>query len=162
MTSGSLFSTIPLNLLQGKAMNKITIALSAILLWSPFTNANATPPCFKVDEVLKVVDGDTIDVRIKVLPVDLGLLADLRIRMEGINAWESRTKDLAEKKLGLAAKKRLVELVEVPISVCLSGKGKYGRWLGTLFNGDTDINQQLIDEGHAHAYDGGKRKAFGE
>ena len=45
--------------------------------------------CFKVDEVLKVVDGDTIDVRINVLPLDLAILADIRIRMEGINAWES-------------------------------------------------------------------------
>ena len=48
------------------------------------------------------------------------------------------------------------------IDVCLSGKGKYGRWLGTLFDGTTDINQQLVDEGHAHDYDGGKRKAFGQ
>ena len=143
-------------------MNKMIIALSAILLWSPLTKGNITPPCFKVEEVLKVVDGDTIDVRIKVLPVDLGLLADLRIRMEGINAWESRTKDLEEKKLGLAAKQRLVELTQGDIDVCLSGKGKYGRWLGTLFDGTTDINQQLVDEGHAHDYDGGKRKAFGQ
>jgi micrococcal nuclease len=139
----------------------IAVALSLFLantLQAQETNST----CFSVDEVLKVVDGDTIDVRIKVLPVDLDILADLRIRMEGINAWESRTKDAAEKKLGLAAKKRLAELVEAPISVCLSGKGKYGRWLGTLFNGDTDINQQLIDEGHAHAYGGGKRKVFGQ
>ncbi len=143
-------------------MNKSIIALSAVLLWSPFTNANTAPLCFKIDEVLKVVDGDTIDVRIKVLPVDLDILADLRIRMEGINAWESRTKNADEKKRGLAAKKRLTELVAVPISACLSGKGKYGRWLGTLFSGETNINQQLITEGHAHAYDGGKRKAFGE
>jgi micrococcal nuclease len=123
-------------------------------------SVNVHADCFKVTEVIKVVDGDTIDVRIKVLPEDLDLLADLRIRMEGINAWESRTKDLAEKKLGLAAKQRLTELVQNPVSVCLSGKGKYGRWLGTLYNGDTNINQQLVDEGHAHEYDGGKRKSF--
>tara|TARA_R110000787_G_scaffold152997_1_gene266898 strand:- start:642 stop:1064 length:423 start_codon:yes stop_codon:yes gene_type:complete len=139
----------------------IAVALSLSLantLQAQETNST----CFPVDEVLKVVDGDTIDVRIKVLPIDLDLLADLRIRMEGINAWESRTKDAAEKKLGLAAKKRLAELVEAPISVCLSGKGKYGRWLGTLFSGESNINQQLIDEGHAHAYDGGKRKEFSQ
>ena len=143
-------------------MNKLA-GLLIIIFCSSLTKASEVSPlCFKVDEVLKVVDGDTIDVRIKVLPVDLDILADLRIRMEGINAWESRTKDLEEKKLGLAAKKRLTELVAVPISACLSGKGKYGRWLGTLFSGETNINQQLITEGHAHAYDGGKRKAFGE
>ena len=123
-------------------------------------SVNVHAECFKVTEIIKVVDGDTIDVRIKVLPEDLDLLADLRIRMEGINAWESRTKDLAEKKLGLAAKQRLAELTQEPVIVCLSGKGKYGRWLGTLYNGDNNINQQLIDEGHAHAYSGGKRKAF--
>lgn len=153
-----------------KRMTAIALAL-CVANTTQAQETNST--CFAVDEVLKVVDGDTIDVRIKVLPVDLDILADLRIRMEGINAWESRTRDAAEKKLGLAAKKRLAELVTTdsstigipqlpPISVCLSGKGKYGRWLGTLFNGDTNINQQLIDEGHAHAYDGGKRKAFGE
>jgi len=142
---------------------KRILTLTLVLCVANIVQAQETSStCFAVDEVLKVVDGDTIDVRIKVLPVDLDILADLRIRMEGINAWESRTRDAAEKKLGLAAKKRLAELVTTPISVCLSGKGKYGRWLGTLFNGDTDINQQLIDEGHAHAYDGGKRKAFGE
>ena len=144
-------------------MSKITIALSVVLLWSPLTKAAIdSVRCFEVEEVLKVVDGDTIDVRIRVLPIDLSLLADLRIRMEGINAWESRTKDLAEKKLGLAAKKRLVELTQGDLEVCLSGKGKYGRWLGTLFSGETDINQQLVTEGHAHDYDGGKRKAFGK
>ena len=138
-------------------------AFALALLMGGTTQAkDGTSHCFEVDEVLKVVDGDTIDVRIKVLPVDLGLLADLRIRMEGINAWESRTRDLEEKRLGLAAKDRLTELVTVPISVCLSGKGKYGRWLGTLFSGAANINQQLIDEGHAHVYDGGKRKEFSQ
>jgi endonuclease YncB( thermonuclease family) len=82
--------------------------------------------------------------------------------MEGINAWESRTRDLAEKQKGLAAKERLKELTKDEVTVCLSGQGKYGRWLGTLFSGTTNINQQLIDEGHAHEYDGGKRKSFSE
>ena len=138
-------------------------AFALALLMGGTTQAkDGTSHCFEVDEVLKVVDGDTIDVRIRVLPIDLGLLADLRIRMEGINAWESRTRDLEEKRLGLAAKERLTELVTVPINVCLSGKGKYGRWLGTLFDGEPDINQQLVDEGHAHVYDGGKRKEFSQ
>ena len=114
--------------------------------------------CFQVDEVLKVVDGDTIDVRVKLLP--FSLLNDIRIRMEGINAWESRTRDLEEKKLGMAAKKRLTELTQEKITVCLTERGKYGRWLGTLFSGETNINQQLIAEGHAHEYFGGKRKEF--
>ena len=118
--------------------------------------------CFPVTEVLKVVDGDTVDVQIRVKPLDLDLLANMRIRMEGINAWESRTRSVEEKALGLAAKQRLSELVLAPITVCLSGKGKFGRWLGTLFDGETNINEQLVQEGHAQWYDGGKRKPFGE
>ena len=118
--------------------------------------------CFPVTEVIKVVDGDTVDVQIRVKPLDLDLLANMRIRMEGINAWESRSRNLEEKALGLAAKQRLSELVLAPITVCLSGKGKFGRWLGTLFDGETNINEQLVQEGHAQWYDGGKRKPFGE
>ena len=118
--------------------------------------------CFPVTEVLKVVDGDTVDVQIRVKPLDLDLLANMRIRMEGINAWESRSRNREEKALGLAAKQRLSELVLAPITVCLSGKGKFGGWLGTLFDGETNINEQLVQEGHAQWYDGGKRKAFGE
>ena len=71
-----------------------------------------------------------------------------------------RTRDLEEKKLGMAAKKRLTELTQEKITVCLTERGKYGRWLGTLFSGETNINQQLIAEGHAHEYFGGKRKEF--
>ena len=114
--------------------------------------------CFQVDEVLKVVDGDTIDVRVRLVP--FSILNDIRIRMEGINAWESRTRDPEEKKLGLAAKKRLTELTQEEVTVCLTERGKFGRWLGTLFKGDMNINQQLIAEGHAHEYFGGKRKEF--
>ena len=84
----------------------------------------------------------------------------MRIRMEGINAWESRTSNAEEKVKGLAAKARWSELVMAPLTVCLSGKGKFGRWIGTLFNGETNINEQLVEEGHAHWYDGGKRKEF--
>ena len=126
------------------------------------TSMQVNAECFPVTEVLKVVDGDTVDVQIRVKPVDLDMLANMRIRMEGINAWESRTSNAEEKVKGLAAKSRLSELVLAPITVCLSGKGKFGRWLGTLFDGETNINEQLVQEGHAQWYDGGKRKAFGE
>ena len=126
------------------------------------TSLQVNAECFPVTEVLKVVDGDTVDVQIRVKPVDLDMLANMRIRMEGINAWESRTSNAEEKVKGLAAKSRLSELVLAPITVCLSGKGKFGRWLGTLFDGETNINEQLVEEGHAHWYDGGKRKKFDE
>ena len=117
----------------------------------------------------RVVDGDTIDVTI-----DLGfnVWKKIRVRMEGINTPESRTRDLEEKKRGLAAKDRLVEILKFNDNKCVlkvSGVGKYGRALATVLvnslsplNGEdgitlVDVNKQLIEEGHAVEYWGGKR-----
>ena len=117
----------------------------------------------------RVVDGDTIDVTI-----DLGFKTwkKVRVRMEGINTPESRTRDLEEKKLGLAAKARLQEILEHNNNECVlkvSGVRKFGRALSTVFveslsplNGEDgvtliDVNKQLITEGHATEYYGGKR-----
>jgi micrococcal nuclease len=116
----------------------------------------------------RVVDGDTVDALI-----DLGFdtWVKKRIRYKGIDTWESRTKDLDEKKLGLAAKDRNKELLESVSSkpgyfrLRSHGVGKYGRVLGELFIKDNEgieynINQTLIDEGHAYEYEGGKKKVF--
>jgi micrococcal nuclease len=106
----------------------------------------------KVD---RVVDGDTVDAL-----VDLGFdtWKKVRIRMMGINAPESRTRDLEEKKKGLEAKDRLIELLKSEEIILQShGVGKYGRCLGELFVKDVNINQKLIEEGHAVEYHGGKR-----
>ena len=116
----------------------------------------------------RVVDGDTVDALI-----DLGFdtWVKKRIRYKGIDTWESRTKDLDEKKLGLAAKDRNKELLESVSSkpgyfrLRSHGVGKYGRVLGEIFIKDIEgieynINQTLIDEGHAYVYDGGKKKMF--
>ena len=117
----------------------------------------------------RVVDGDTIDVTI-----DLGFSVwkKMRVRMEGINTPESRTRDLEEKKRGLAAKDRLKSILEFNNNKCIlkvSGVGKYGRALATVLveslsplNGEdgvtlNDVNKQLIEEGHAVEYWGGKR-----
>ena len=108
----------------------------------------------------RVVDGDTIDAYI-----DLGFDIQIkkRIRLAGINAPESRTRDLEEKKLGLAAKARLVELLDEGSLVVESNEvGKYGRVLGTLHiypndNLPFNINEKLMSEGHAVKYYGGKR-----
>ncbi|MDB9847598.1 thermonuclease family protein [bacterium] len=103
----------------------------------------------------RVVDGDTVDAL-----VDLGFdtWKKVRIRMHGMNAPESRTRDLEEKKLGLAAKSRLIELLRDGDFILQShGVGKYGRCLGTLWIEDIDINKTLISEGHATEYFGGKR-----
>ena len=119
--------------------------------------------------VNRVVDGDTIDVTI-----DLGFSVwkKMRVRMEGINTPESRTRDLEEKKRGLAAKDRLKSILEFNNNECIlkvSGVGKYGRALATVLveslsplNGEDgitliDVNKQLIEEGHAVEYWGGKR-----
>ena len=119
--------------------------------------------------VNRVVDGDTVDVTI-----DLGFKVwkKMRVRMEGINTPESRTRDLKEKKRGLAAKDRLIEILKFNDNKCIlkvSGVGKYGRALATVLvnslsplNGEDgvtliDVNKQLIEEGHAVEYYGGKR-----
>ena len=108
-------------------------------------------------ELERVVDGDTVDVTL-----DLGFDVKLhkqRVRLHGIDTPESRTRNLAEKKLGLAAKERLKELCVGRIKVKSLGKGKYGRVLGIPYTEDgQDICQLLIDEGHAVEYYGGKKK----
>lgn len=108
-------------------------------------------------KVVRVVDGDTVDALI-----DLGFSTHkkIRIRMVGINTPESRTRDLEEKKRGLAAKARLVEILKENDDKFIlesHGVGKYGRCLAVIRIGDTNVNQQLIIEGHATEYFGGKR-----
>jgi|TARA_R100000426_G_C4818750_1_gene109564 micrococcal nuclease len=107
-------------------------------------------------ELDRVVDGDTVDV-----VLDLGFDVKLhkqRVRLHGIDTPESRTRNLAEKKLGLAAKERLKELCVGKFKVKSLGKGKYGRILGIPYTETgEDICQKLIDEGHAVKYHGGKK-----
>ena len=108
-------------------------------------------------KVVRVVDGDTIDALI-----DLGfdIHKKIRIRMVGMNAPESRTRDVEEKKRGLAAKARLKEILKEGKNKFIlesQGVGKYGRCLAVIKIGDINVNQQLIEEGHATAYFGGKR-----
>jgi len=119
-------------------------------------------------KLVRIVDGDTCDAMI-----DLGFdtWVKKRIRFMGVDTWESRTRNLEEKKKGLAAKARLKTLLKEVSSkpgffrIKSHGLGKYGRILGELFiqdveGNDININQQLIKEGHAYVYDGGKKKVF--
>jgi len=115
-------------------------------------------------KILKVIDGDTVDV-----DIDLGFgvwLRDERVRIMGIDTPESRTRDKVEKVFGLAAKERLKELLgETTIlktEVNKDGedmKGKFGRILGDFVSEDgrmvTDI---MIQEGHCVAYFGGSKE----
>ena len=111
----------------------------------------------KVD---RVIDGDTVDAL-----VDLGFdtWKKVRIRFQGIDAPESRTRDLEEKKRGLAAKDRVIEILNENNNVFIlksHGVGKYGRCLGELFVetlGDISLQKTLINEGHAIEYKAGKR-----
>ena len=112
----------------------------------------------------RVVDGDTCDALI-----DLGFntWAKRSIRFMGVDTWESRTRDLEEKKKGLAAKAFVKDLLENSddgkFSIISHGVGKYGRVLGELFvkGHDTSVNELLKENGHAYEYDGGKKKVFG-
>ena len=126
---------------------------------------------FRVTEIVKVVDGDTIDVLI-----DLGfdLYKKERVRIAGVDTPEKRTRDLEEKELGIHAtnwmKDKLTETIkgdeELTIRTELKGgTGKYGRLLGWLYVGDATVslNEQMITEGYAWSYDGGtKQKNFEE
>ena len=104
------------------------------------------------------VDGDTVDVTL-----DLGfdIWYNNRVRLLGINTPESRTRDLEEKERGLAAKERVKELCPVGSTVTVKttkdGRGKYGRILGEIYVDGLNVNVQLIKEGHAVEYFGGKK-----
>ena len=121
------------------------------------------PDAFVYNAILeRIVDGDTFDCCL-----DLGFDVKLhkqRVRLSGIDTPESRTRDLAEKKLGLAAKERLKELCVGKLKIKSLGKGKYGRILGIPYTQDgKDICKMLIDEGHAVEYHGGKKaKVWGD
>ena len=111
----------------------------------------------------RVVDGDTCDALI-----DLGFdtWVKKRIRFKGVDTWECRTRDLDEKKKGLAAKEFTKNLLENSddgkFALRSHGVGKYGRVLGELFvKGETkSVNDLLLENGHAYEYEGGKKKVF--
>ena len=130
-----------------------------------------TPPSrkscynFRVISIDKVVDGDTIDVTI-----DLGfdLYKKERVRVAGVDTPEKRTRNLEEKALGLDAtawiKDKLEGAVDGDDDLIIrteldGGVGKYGRLLGWIYIGDAivSLNEKMIDEGYAWAYDGGKK-----
>jgi len=134
-----------------------------------------TPPSrkscynFRVTKIKKVLDGDTIDV---VIDLGFDLAKTERVRIAGVDTPEKRTRDLEEKALGLDATAWLKEKLESTLkgddeliirTELVGGVGKYGRLLGWLYIGDSDLslNEQMITEGYAWAYDGGtKQKNF--
>ena len=116
----------------------------------------------------RVVDGDTIDA---LIDVGFDIWVKKRIRYQGIDAWESRTRNLEEKAKGLEAKARNKELImevsDKPGYFLLRshGVGKYGRVLGEIHirdaeGNETMVNEKLVSEGHGYVYNGGKKQVF--
>lgn len=113
-------------------------------------------------KVIRVIDGDTLDAMI-----DLGFDTWIkkRVRLAGINAYEVRTRNKEEKKKGLEAKARVIEVLERnnnEIILTSLGVGKYGRCLGEIkftksyiksnkYHGKS-LNTMLVKEGHAKEY----------
>jgi micrococcal nuclease len=103
--------------------------------------------------ILRIVDGDTVDV-----DIDLGFgvwLRNERVRIAGIDAPETRTRDLEEKRFGLAASARAEQLLPVGSKQTLVSKdfkGKFGRILGDFKINDTTFAQTMLAEGHAQVY----------
>lgn len=107
-------------------------------------------------DVIRVIDGDTI-----VVDVDLGfnvILRNQKVRLAGVDTPESRTRNLEEKALGLAAKQRVKDLCGSEVYIQSLGVGKFGRILAVpLTREGTNICATLINEGHAVEYWGGKK-----
>ena len=122
---------------------------------------------YRVKEVLKVVDGDTIDV---VIDLGFDISFTSRVRLAGIDTPESRTKDAREKILGVEVKEYLKKALEGATDIVIrtekvDSSEKYGRILGWVFvNRQTDsLNMELVNKGYAWSYDGGtKSKDFEE
>ena len=115
-------------------------------------------------KILRVVDGDTVDV-----DIDLGFgvwMHKERVRLHGIDTPESRTKDLEEKKYGLLAKEQIQAFMPIgsmQTLVTVKDKtGKFGRILGEILvegnlHQTVSVNKTLLIEGHAVEYFGGSR-----
>ena len=119
-------------------------------------------------KLVRVVDGDTVDA---LIDVGFDIWFKKRIRYKGVDTWESRTRNLEEKALGLKAKARNKELLEKVSSkpgyfrTKSYGTGKYGRVLADVYIQDNEgnniwVNNTLITEGHAYKYEGGTKKVF--
>ena len=122
---------------------------------------NRDPYIYRIKEIYKVIDGDTIDASID---LGFGIYLTKRIRLAGIDTPESRTTNVKEKLMGLESKDWLKHRVENAQCILIKTElpdstEKYGRIIGHLFiNGqETSLNNQMITSGYALAYDGGTK-----
>lgn len=111
---------------------------------------------YSVKEVVKVVDGDTVDI---VIDLGFDLSKKERVRLAGIDCPESRTSDDEEKIMGNESKEYLKSRLEslVNVKVKTEKDGKYGRMLGWLYDEQGCINNDMVTRGYAWEYDGGTR-----
>jgi micrococcal nuclease len=117
------------------------------------------PYIYRVKQVLRVVDGDTIDA-----DIDLGFDISLtkRVRLSGVDTPESRTTDLKEKALGLEVKEWLKKKLDGKKNILIKTElpdstEKYGRILGRLYVDDVCLNDRMISDGYAWEYSGGTK-----
>lgn len=144
---------------RGSSKNKEQVMLTnddnEVIEWNdtiPFV------PPVKGGMVIKVYDGDTITVASKI-PLPNCPLYRFSVRLNGIDCPEKRTKNISEKETALLAQKRVAELI-LNKRVVLQGVQleKYGRLLARVYIGDICINDLLVNERLALAYDGGTKK----
>ena len=115
---------------------------------------------YRVKRVIKVIDGDTIDV---ILDMGFDILLKQRVRLFGIDTPESRTRDLEEKKYGLKSKKFLQEKLKNAKRILIKTHkgeetGKFGRILGDIWCDGKSVNLEMCKVGHAVAYYGQNKK----
>ncbi len=118
---------------------------------------------YKIKEVTKIIDSDTIDV---IIDLGFDILHSARIRLYGIDTPESRTRDKVEKKYGLMAKKYLTECLKTDNPITLQThkeeKGKFGRILGEIIIDDININNMMVENYHAVPYHGQSKEDIDE
>ena len=111
---------------------------------------------YRVSKVIKIIDGDTIDV---MLDLGFDIMYKSRVRLFGIDTPESRTRDVIEKEYGLMSKKYLTDKLKSAKKISIKTykgeeTGKFGRILGDVFVDGKSVNMKMVKEGHAVQYYG--------
>ena len=119
---------------------------------------------YRVNKVIKVVDGDTIDV---MLDLGFDIMYKSRVRLFGIDTPESRTRDVIEKEYGMMSKKYLTDKLKSAKKISIKTykgeeTGKFGRILGDVFVDGKSVNLMMCNEGYAVKYYGQNKKLVEE
>lgn len=138
----------------------LALVIAFMLMFCPFSLANAEDNTYKIYKVNNVVDGDTVDVT---LSLGFNIFFNARVRLSGINTPESRTSDQAEKELGLKAKEFTSNFLSTSneLTLVVEKREKFGRELGKIINQDgKSLGDELISAGLAREYHGEKRSGW--